>query len=339
MFENLTKALTLPDLAIDFTSGNTYIKQENENDGHLIVDEPAILIMEDETILSTGKKAELLSHKVPEAVRVVRPIERGSIADSEFFEHLMKTYIKEINKRRSLFCLGPDVFYACPINTTKTNEKTANDALDAAGAKNIKSVKTLVAAQVGICGKIPDNKVTIIMNVGYEHTEIAVLSMCKIHASFVEQFGYKDFVESIVEYFRTETEFSIGNKKAEELLKSIGTLNFEEAKHSNTEKTVTGVLKRTSTPYEIDVSKTQVSMAMMQPAKQVINCIMKALEETTDDMAEDIRDTGVQIIGKGAEILGIDDLIEIELGQKTNIPDNYRTAIVDGLAILQKNDK
>ncbi|MCY9861029.1 rod shape-determining protein [Vibrio coralliirubri] len=333
--KNLVTSLKIDDLTLDLTSGNTIIYQQGNKDNPIKVNEPAILVIDGDSCLAFGKEAEAISGKCPEGVKVVYPIQKGIIAEPNYCEQLLRHYFKTFTQMKSLFCIYPNVLAVIPQSATASTQKVITETIDAAGAKGIDLISSLQAAAHGIGSGKDTSGVSIIMNVAKDYTEIGIISLNKIHYASTFQVGYDDFQKSIVEYIRTNSEYTIGLNNAKKALDALGTAYLTSDDDEHEEVRISGLLKRTSTPADLKLTKIQVYTAIRPLVDKLISGLLEVLEKTKEDMADDLKENGVSIVGIGGRINRLDRAISEALNIQASIARNYETCIVRGAGAIQ----
>ncbi|PSV01066.1 rod shape-determining protein [Photobacterium kishitanii] len=339
MLEKFKQLFLVESIAVDITSGNIIIYQQgNEKGKEIKINEPAVVISEEDgnKCIAKGEKAETIKGISPEGIQFTNLVKTGIVAHSEYFEQLMSSYISELYKNKRFLSFSPDVLAVVPEKTTMTNQKILIESIDAAGAKNIDLVTSLIAAANGLREHNDITKASIIMHIGRDYSEVGIISLNKVHFSTSLNIGYVDFIRGICEYIRNETDFVVGESNAEKALLEIGTAFYIEAQDENQAIEVSGMLKRTSVPHKVTITKLETFNAIRPTVERLVSALLEVLEHTKEDMAEDIHRHGIHIVGIGAKISRIDIAIE-SLGIKARVAPNYLTAIAEGAGKIQKN--
>ncbi|EGR2229397.1 TPA: rod shape-determining protein [Vibrio parahaemolyticus] len=337
--KSLLKNIKIEDITLDLTSGNTVIYQQGCENNPIKVNEPAILVIDGDSCLAFGKEAESITGKCPEGVRVVYPVQNGIIAEPNYCEQLLKHYFKMLadqNKTPLKFLqIYPDVLAIMPDGATASTQKVMTETIDAAGAKGIELISSLQAAARGIGVGKDNSGASIIMNIAKDYTEIGIISLNKIHYSTTMQLGYDDFIKSIIEYIRVHSEYTIGVNNAKKALDKLGTAYFLPEDDEHQEEVISGLLKRTSVPESLKLTKMQVYTAIRPLVDKLVTGLLEVLEKSKEDMADDLKENGVNIVGLGGRISRLDMAISEALNIRASIAKNYETCIVEGAGKIQ----
>ena len=338
MFKKIKKiieSLKIENITIDITSGNTIIYQQNPNGGSIKVNEPAVLIIDEGACVAFGQEAVAIAGKCPEGVVVAHPIQGGVIADPNLCEQLLRHYFKKLNKSKTFYCIYPNVLAVIPHSATASSRKIITETIDAVGARSIEFTSSLQAAACGIGANKESSGASIIMNIAKDYTEIGIISLNKIHHATTYQVGYDDFQRSIIEYIRGRSEFTIGVNSAKKALDALGAAHYLPEEDEGETITISGLLKRTSVPADLSLSKMQVYSAIRPLVDKLISGLLEVLEKAKEDMADDLKDNGVNIIGIGGSISRMDIAITEALSIRAKIATNYETCIVEGAGLIQ----
>lgn len=335
MIKKIFKRLFAEDLAIDLTSSRTIIYQKGNG---IKINEPSIVATEDGSYLAVGDAAEEIRGKNPEGVRVAKPIMNGVIAEPELCEQMIRRSMQKLYGKNAFYKFYPAVLAAIPHHASKAETKIYEETMDAAGAKEVHLVSTLLAAAYGAGLKPETASASIVCNISHSFTEIGIVSMNKVHSSTSIAIGYNDFVKAVVAHVRNDSLYSIGEKAAERVLENIGAAYFDPNEDQGAQIIVSGMHKRSSVPTDVPLSKEAVCHCLLPLVTQIITGLLEVMEKTKEGMAADIQENGITLLGVGAQLPRIDRAISISLDNiKTRIASNPITCIADGAGkILEK---
>ena len=109
----------MKDIGIDLGTSNILIYEKDEG---IILNEPSVIAIDNETkeVLAVGEEANKMLGRTPNRVRAIRPLKDGVIADFEYTNKMLETFIKKIKKRSSL--KKSKVLICCPTNITQVEK-------------------------------------------------------------------------------------------------------------------------------------------------------------------------------------------------------------------------
>jgi len=144
--------------------------------------------------------------------------------------------------------------------------------------------------------------------------------------------------ENIKDYVRQEFRILIGDKTAEEIKLQVASVREEESGEIST--TVRGRDLVSGLPREIILTDTDIRDAVLPSIERLVEASKEVLETTPPEIVADIYKRGIYVCGGGAQIPGIDKMIEKKLGVRTRVAQEPLTAVVRGAgAVLDDLDK
>ncbi|WP_210498360.1 rod shape-determining protein [Vibrio crassostreae] len=328
MIKNLFNNFFVEDLAIDLTSSRTIIYQKGNG---ICINESSVVATEDGVYLAVGDAAEDIRGKNPEGVKVVKPIKNGVIAEPDFCEQMIRRSMQKLYGKNAFYKFYPAVLAAIPHHASAAERKIYEETLDAAGAKDVHLISSLLAGAYGAELKPETASASIVCNISQSFTEVGIVSMNKVHSSINVAVGHSDFVKAVINHVRNTTMYSIGEKSAERVLENIGAAYFIPEQDQDVPFIVSGMHKRSSVPTDVEITKREVCNALVPLITQIITGLLEVMEKAKEGMAADIQSNGITLLGVGATLPRVDIAISISLDNiKTSIAKNPTTCIADG---------
>ena len=154
----------------------------------------------------------------------------------------------------------------------------------------------------------------MVVDIGGGTTDVAVITMGCISVSDSVKVAGNAFDEAIMRQIRRERDVIIGERTAEFIKKQIGCSYLRSAELG---LTVKGKHFITSMPVSIDVSSTEVYLAIRPQLESISETVRSVLELTPPELSADIADSGIYLTGGGALLHGIDKMLQEKTGVKT----------------------
>ncbi len=221
----------------------------------------------------------------------------------------------------------PRVVVGVPSGITEVEERAVEEAILAAGAKEVYLIEEPMAAAIGANLDVAEPTGNIIVDIGGGTTEVAVISLGGIVVSNSIRIAGDELDEDIVNYVKREFGLAIGETTAEELKVEIG---CAAPLMTELSMEVKGRDLSTGLPRNIIVTSTQVQEAMEESLGEIIDTIKQTLEKTPPELVSDIVEKGIVLAGGGALIKNLDKV----LSQKTDMPvyiaENPLECVVNG---------
>ena len=319
------------DIGIDLGTANVLIYVKGQG---IVLNEPSVVAIDSETKkpLAVGSEAREMLGRTPGSVIAIRPMKDGVIADFEITEVMLNHFIRKINGKS--FLSRPRILICCPSNITQVEKNAIKEAAERTGAKKVFIEEEPKVAAVGAGMDISKPSGNMVIDIGGGTTDIAILSLGGIVTSSSIKIAGNVFDSDIMKYIKDKYKLLIGDRTAEEIKISIGTVysgNKKDKMEVRGRDLVTGL------PHTITLCSDEVEEALRESVYIIINKAKNVLEQTPPELAADIIDKGIVITGGGALIDGFDQLLAHELKVPVFIAESPLTCVVEGTGILLDN--
>ena len=164
------------DLGIDLGTANTLVYVKGKG---VVVREPSVVALQTDTknIVAVGNDAKNMIGRTPGNVVALRPMKDGVIADYDTTAVMMKYYIKEATKSKSIFSGKPYVMICVPSGITAVEERAVVDATRQAGARDAYTIEEPFAAAIGANLPVWEPTGSMVVDIGGGTTEVAIISL------------------------------------------------------------------------------------------------------------------------------------------------------------------
>ncbi len=319
------------DIGIDLGTANVLIYIKGEG---VVLNEPSVVAIDVETKrpVAVGSEAREMLGRTPGSVVAIRPMKDGVIADFEVTEVMLNHFIRKINGR-GIFS-RPRILICCPSNITQVEKNAIKEAAERTGAKKVFLEEEPKVAAVGAGMDISKPSGNMVIDVGGGTTDIAVLSMGGIVTSASIKVAGNIFDLDIIKYIKDKYKLLIGDRTAEEIKTTVGTVfigNKKEKMKVRGRDLVTGL------PHTVTISSDEVEEALRESIYVLIQNAKAVLEQTPPELSADIIDKGIVITGGGALIDGFDKLLAHELKVPVFVAESPLTCVAEGTGILLDN--
>ena len=319
------------DIGIDLGTANVLIYVKGQG---IVLNEPSVVAMDAQTKkpLAVGSEAREMLGRTPGSMVAIRPMKDGVIADFEITEVMLNHFIKKINGKS--FLSRPRILICCPSNITQVEKNAIKEAAERTGAKKVFIEEEPKVAAVGAGMDISKPSGNMVIDIGGGTTDIAVLSLGGIVTSSSIKIAGNVFDSDIMKYIKDKYKLLIGDRTAEEIKMTIGTVytgNKSDKMEVRGRDLVTGL------PHTIVLCSEEVEEALRESVYIVVHTAKSVLEKTPPELAADIIDKGIVITGGGALIDGFDQLLAHELKVPVFIAESPLTCVVEGTGILLDN--
>ena len=329
MFNWLFKRFS-KDMGIDLGTANTllYIPEKG-----IVVDEPTVVAINirTEQILSVGGQAKLMLGKPPPHIEVTRPLTNGIISDYEVAEKMVKYFIDKIHEDGFSFVTRPRVVICVPLEVTEVETKAVEDAIMAAGAREVFVVQEPVAAAIGARMPIQEPIGNMIVDIGGGNTEVAVISLNGVVNWKSTTVAGDEMNRNIVQYAREVFNLLIGEGHAERIKIRVGSATETG---EGIEFPMRGRDIISGLPREIMVTDAHIREALDRSIRTIVDLIKMTLEVTPPELTGDIHERGMLLTGGGSLLRGLDEVISKATKIPVRIADDPLSAVVRGTGVL-----
>jgi rod shape-determining protein MreB len=311
-------------IGVDLGTSNVLVYLKGRG---IVVQEPSIVAVSvnDNKIVAVGEEARTMLGRVPEAIEVLHPMRDGVIADYVVTEALLRYFIEMIAGRFRVF--RPIVMVSVPVGVTSVEERAVKDAARQASGREAFVIPEPLAAAIGADMPIDTPTGSMVVNIGGGTSEAAVVSMYGIVVSGSVRVGGLRFDDAIASYLRRKYSLVIGEQTAEDVKIGIGSaLPLDEP----LEMEIKGRDQVAGLPRTIKVTSDEVTEAMAEPLASVVGVIKGVLEKTPPELASDIIDRGMVVVGGGALLRSIDQLLTRETGVPCYVAENPMACVALG---------
>lgn len=302
--------------------------------GKILKEKNTVAIINKNEIFAYGDDAYAMHEKAPESIEIVFPVVSGVIADYNFLQDMIITFLEDKMKGK---VKGSEFVVAVPTDITDVEKRAFYDIFykSKVRPKNILLCEKPIADAVGLGIDVRQPTGVMIVNLGADTTEISVISMGGLVLSDLLHFGGNRLDESIVGYMRKEYNLVIGMKTAKALKENIGS-----GLPGRTEKMViVGRDVVSGLPIEMEVNAEIIYSAIKSNLESICTSIKMILEKTPPELAKDIIHSGIYITGGGSKLHNIDKLFENITGIKVITSDAPEESAVFGLVKIVSDSK
>ena len=319
------------DIGIDLGTANVLIYIKGQG---IVLNEPSVVAIDSETkrALAVGTEAREMLGRTPGKVKAIKPMKDGVIADFETTEVMLNYFIKKVNGKN--FFQRPRILICCPSNITQVEKNAIKEAAERTGAKKVFLEEEPKVAAVGVGLDISKPSGNMVIDIGGGTTDIAILSLGGIVNSASIRVAGNAFDNDIVKYLKDKYKLLIGERTAEDIKKTIGTV-FPGTKTEKME--VRGRDLVTGLPHTVNITSDEVEEALRESVYTIIHCAKGILEQTPPELSADIIDKGIVLTGGGALVEGFSNLLSQELKVPVFIAESPLTCVAEGTGILLDN--
>lgn len=281
-----------------------------------------------------GDEALAVLGRAPGYVGVARPVRRGGLADVD----QMQALLAGVLARSGLGRLGRLRMVTCVASgTTSVERRAVRDACRRAGVSEVHLIESAVAAGIGLGLPLAEAAGKMVVDLGAGASEAVVIALGGVLAQRRVRLGGDDFDSALVNLLRTRYGLAVAPGVAEALKLALGTVqpDPEEAWAE-----VQGRDVGTGEPRSCVVSRQEVLESMRSIVASIVSVARECLSGAPAELARDLIDGGVHLVGGTSMLEGIADLVASSTSLPVSVADRPTTAAVEGAALcLQQGER
>jgi rod shape-determining protein MreB len=318
-------------IGIDLGTANTLVFIPGEG---VVINEPSVVAISlfENKVLAVGNEAKEMLGRTPDTIVASQPLRDGAIADYRVTEAMLRYFINRVAGK--IRFIRPEVVLSIPAGVTSTERRAVVDAAMKAGAKAAYVVKEPILAAIGAGIPIHTAQGNMIINIGGGTSEIAIISLGGVVASHSARVGGNKIDQAISDYIKRKYSLAIGDRTAEEVKMTIGSA-IAQVKEEHME--VRGRDLMGGLPKTIAIASNEITEAIQDELREIINCIKQVLQETPPELAADIMDKGMVLSGGTAQLKYLDQLIAKTINVPCYVADDPAYCVVKGTGIVLNN--
>jgi rod shape-determining protein MreB len=296
------------DLAVDLGTANTVVYKRGEG---VVLFEPSVVAIDERTgaVQAIGEKARRMIGRTPATIRATRPLRHGVIADFDVTEQMLRYFIRQVvSGRRS----APRVIVCVPTGITEVERRAVEEATLAAGARRAYLIEEPLAGAIGAGLPVSEPGASLVVDIGGGTSEMAVIALGGMVVAASLRVGGYELDDAIVRHVQQEHRLQIGQQQAERVKLEIGS----------------AWPSRDEDGREAEVAGRDLTSGLLKRVR-----LKDLLERTPPELAADLPERGLVLVGGGALLRGVGDRIGTETGLPVVIAESPLTCVALGAGV------
>ena len=325
------------DFAVDLGTANTLVYLKTKG---IVVNEPSFVAVHDKgkdagRVAAVGHRAKELVGRSSEKIRSETPVRGGTIHDFDQAQTLLRYVFSKLPSRSSL--LKSRALFGVPSGTTEVERRAIVEAARMSGVGTIFLVEDSVLGAIGAGLPATEACGSMIVDIGAGRTTASVVSLGGVVRSESTKTAGNSLDRAIIEYLRRTRRAIVGEHTAEEIKRNLGAA---KASGRSATLTVQGRDRDSGMPTSIELTEAEITEAIRPPLIEICRLIEHVLERTPPEIASDVVDRGLVLIGGGSLLWNVD----LFIGEMTGVPvtlveDPLTVTISGGGKVLEEWDR
>jgi rod shape-determining protein MreB len=315
------------DVALDLGSSRTRIFLRGRGP---VVDQPAVVSVHTDrrghrSVLAVGDDAHAMVGRTPPDIQAVSPVRAGTIRDYEVAEALMVHLLRRLHGRNGW--MSPKMVVTVPCSAGEMERRAVRECCESAGSREVHLVPKALAAALGAGLPVQDPSGVMVVDVGGGGAEVSVMSLSGVVKSKAAPCGGDAMDDAIIQYLRSEFGLLVGRSTAERAKLGVGAAiggQDDEVMLVRGRDLVTGV------PRALPISAADVTSALRPVVDQIAELIRSTLELTQPELASDVVENGIVLVGGGANLRELDRALSLRTGLPVVRADHPDRACIEG---------
>ncbi len=321
----------------------------------VILNEPTVVAVtaDDNRVVAVGNEAKEMLGRTPGNIIATRPMRDGVIADYVLTEAMLAYFIDRAVGRSRFF--KPEVMICVPTGVTQVERRAVLDATLSAGAKVAYLIEEPLAAAIGAKIPIAQASGNMIVDIGGGSTEVAVISLGGVVVHKSARVAGNKIDEAIAGFVKKKFNLIIGERMSETIKLTIGDAvgdsDVTPAKagvQKDGSQITSGMTSQDSMevrgrdfyagmPRMIELTRAEVTEAIMPVLLQIVGAVKAVLEDTPPELAADIIDKGIVMAGGTSTLRNLDKLMTKLTGVPCHVAEDALLCVVRGTGVALEN--
>lgn len=275
-----------------------------------------------------GDAAQRLSGRTPPSIKLRAPMMGGVLEDAQaarFWLQQLTQQAAQLHRNRR----GTVLMSYTAGSRAAHEEALMRTAVDA-GAVEVGLVRSDVAGAIGAGLDVMAPGASFVLEIGAGHITATIITLGRIAASASLPYGFDRINEQFKRALVAEKGFAVGDMTAENVKRTMATADGAQIPEG-TGMTVTGFDLKERNARSETLQPTDVWKVVEPVLKEIVFMLNGLVSQIPEELAADLIETGMVVIGGGAQLPGLDRVLSEALNIPCRMAEMPETAVVRGL--------
>jgi rod shape-determining protein MreB len=312
------------DVALDVGTAHTRLATAERG---VLFSEPTVVAIDTRTgaVVEAGQAALGAVVRSPQHVVAFRPLAKGATVDFDVAARLLRAFFDRAGFSR---VSRVRVVMSVPAFATSIERRALRQAALQAGAVEASLIETPIAAAIGLGMPVHDPVASAVVSLGAGSSEAALISLGGIVTGRSLRIGGSDFDAAISTTLRQH----YGVVAAPHVIESVKIeLASVLARTDGATRVIPARTVDLGEPVSVEVTATEVNEAIRDLAFATLRMVQETLGEAPPDLAQDVLEQGLTLVGGHAQVGDLAELISRETGVSVHVGADPELVVIHGL--------
>ncbi|MCW4353862.1 rod shape-determining protein [Hoyosella sp. YIM 151337] len=309
-------------LGIDLGTANTVVGSPSQG---IILNEPSVMLVRNKDphrAILVGSEARQLVGRTPDGMSTVRPMRDGVIVDLDSARAYLKAIIRKVVPRWQL-AVRPRGVIAVPAGATPLERRALLEVGQEAGLRKVALIPEPVAGAFGAGVNPLEPRVHLVVDIGGGTAEMTAFCFGGILAHQSCKLAGDELTSALYHYLRAEHSVVVGELTAENAKIHM----HDSGGHS---LVIEGRDASTGRARIVTLAPEEVADALRPTTTEIVHALAACQEELPAQAVCDVLAEGLIVIGGGALLGGLTQLLEEASGFPVKVAERPLTCVAEG---------
>lgn len=319
-------------IGLKLGSTNTLIYKPGNG---LVLKEASLIAMptnpKNKEVYTVGNNAKIIKDRLPQNIVVYSPIENGVIQFEDLTILMLKSFLKKVFPTKSI-TQNIKAIVCTPIGLSAEEKKTIELTCYRSGIADVCLVPEVLCHAIGLRLDIQHEKANMIVDIGGNITDIAVISNGAIIQAYNISIGGSIINSAIIKYINETYKMIISSEQSEQI--KLEVCSLIENYFASIE--IDGLNYLTNTKETISINSMELYPIIEHYYGKISALINSILASSEPQIISDLSENGIYFVGEASQTIGLDKFFQKNTNFKINTATNKNSSMV-GVSELIKN--
>ncbi len=311
-------------IGLKIGSSNTTIFKPGNG---LVLKEASMIAMptnpKNKEVYAVGNNAKKLKDRLPQNVMVYSPISNGTIQYDDLAVLMLKDFVRKVFPAKS-FGQNIKAILCTPLGLSAEEKKSFELTCYKSGIADICLVPEVICSAIGNGINIQSEKANMIVDIGGDSTNIAIISNNNIISAYNISIGGGIINTAIIKYINENHNLIISNETAETI--KIDICSLIENYYASMD--VDGYNYLTNMQEKITISSQELYPIIKHYYGKIATIINSIIKDCDPQVIEDLTENGINFFGGSSALIGIDKYFQSITSFKIKVSVNPHASMI-----------